>query len=381
MSFEEVVDYKNLLNGGLDACNGGRWKPSVQSFELTLLRHTSVNKKQLKERKYKPYKTNDFMLRERGKWRIIKAHKIKDRQVYKSFCKYELKPCTKNLIVNNNAASQVGKGTLYSIQTFKKGLVKATRKWKNDFYVVTFDFHDYFGSILHNKITEVIHLSDKESNKLLQQYVDIFPGNCGIGIGGEPSQDISIVFPSKIDKMLCCDKTVLDSGRYMDDGYAICHAKEEAIRVLENIRKVAEELGLILNEKRTKICWMKKDSIIWLKKRTFITNSGRIVMRLTRENVNEELRRIKYQKEKIDNGEMNRSIADASIECWCSYAFGYNSRRMMKRVIEAYMQTFDVPWSIAKVLMKKHHNGWLKSINNYLSERRIENEKSSACKQ
>lgn len=368
MSFKEITNYKNLLDSGLASCNGGRWKPSVQSFEMTLLRHTSKNKKRLESKNYKPYKTNDFLLRERGKWRVIKAHKIEDRQVYKSFCKFDLMPNTKNLIVENNSASQIGKGTLHSIKVFKNGLVKATRKWKNDFYVVTFDFHDYFGSIPHKKITDVVHLSDDDSRWLLQQYVDVFPTDKGIGIGGEPSQDISIVYPAKLDRMLLCNPKVFASGRYMDDGYAICHTKEDATAVLKNIRTVVSELGLELNEKRTKIAWMKKDTVIWLKKRTFITDSGRIVMRLSRENVRDELRRIKYQKDKIEKGEMPHSVAHISIECWCAYANGYNSKRMMKRVVEFYMKTFGIPWDVAKILLKKHHKGWLKTVNNYLEQ-------------
>jgi len=370
MSFEGAISFKNLLKYGEKCCNGGRWKPSVQSFEMTLLRNTSRNHKRLKERTFKPCKTNNFMITERGKWREIKAHKISDRQVYKSFCNEELKPSTERLIVPSNAASQVGKGTQYSIRRFRRDMAKATRKWGNDFYVITLDFHDYFGSIPHDRIIDEIGLTNEDSRWLLQQYVDIFPGDIGIGIGGEPSQDISVVYPSKLDRMLSCEPSVLASGRYMDDGYAICHTKEEAQRTLKKILEISDKLGLVINRKRTKISWMKKDSIVWLKKRTFITNTGKIVMRLTRENIRDEIRRVRYQKDQVVSGRMPIWVADVSIECWCAYARDYNSRRAMKRVINVYMQEFDVSWKVARLLFKKSHTKWIKRVD---EERRKKN--------
>ena len=365
MSFTEITKYENLLLAGLQCCNGGRWKPSVQSYEMTLLRQTSRNKRELENHTYKPTKTNNFMLMERGKWRLIKAHSIKDRQVYKSFCTHELKPMTQTYIMENNSASQINKGTHYSIKRFRRGLAKATRKWGNDFYVVTFDFHDYFGSIPHDNIINNIVLSDDCSMWLLEQYVNMFPSDKGIGIGGEPSQDISVAYPSKLDRMLACNPKVIDSGRYMDDGYAICHTKEDAREVLNSILNMANKLGLVINQKRTKICWMKKDSVTWLKKRTSISNSGKIIMRLTRENVKEELHRLNVQKKLVDSGIMPREIADISIECWCAYAMGYDSRKIMMRVVKTYMQLFDVPWNVAKILFKRRNRGWIRKISSW----------------
>lgn len=360
MSFEETVDYKNLLNAGLKCCNKGRWKPSVQSFEMTLLRRTSRNKSKLINGTYKPHKTNNFTLKERGKIRCVKAHKIQDRQVYKSFCNHEIKPSTQNRIVPTNSASQEEKGTEHSIKQFRQGLAKATRKWKNDFYVITLDYHDYFGSMPHASIVDTIYLSDEASELLLKQYVNSFEGDKGIGIGGEPSQNISIVYPSKIDRMLYCEKCVIASGRYMDDSYAIVHTKDEARYVLNKIRVMSDSLGLIINEKRTKISWMKRDTVLWLKKRTTVSETGKIKMRLTRKNVRDEIRRIKYHKTLVESGDMPRYIPDVSIECWCSYARPYDSNNQMIKVLKYYSDAFDVPWDLAKILLKRRHTGWIK---------------------
>lgn len=362
MSFDNVVDYGNLLRAGNKCCLNGRWKPSVQIFEMTLLRKTSRNKSRLLKRTYRPRKTHNFKIKERGKVRVIKAHAIEDREVYKSFSHNEFKPMFASRVVDNNAASQPGKGTEYSIKGFRNGISKAYRKWGKDFYVVVFDYSDYFGSMNHETVKNKLYGLDEGSKWLIGQYIDLFPGNCGIGIGGEPSQDISVVFPSSLDRMLMCDRRVLDSGRYMDDGYAICHTKEDARSVLSDIRKMSDKLRLTLNEKRTRIFWMKKDSVVWLKKRTFISDTGKIYMEITNRNVRDEIRRIKKQKELIDEGLMPRFVADISIECWCAYAKNYNSYNKMWRVVDFYSETFGVPWSECKVLLRRTHKGWRKKI-------------------
>ena len=364
MSYSDVYDFKNLLNVGLDCCKGGRWKYSIQAFEMTLLRNTAANKKKLESGKYKPKKTNNFKLCERGKWRDIKAHHITDRQVYKSFCNNELDKVIKNQVLENNSASQVGKGTDHSIRLFRKGLTKAYRKFGRDFYVVTADYHNYFGSIVHDKVSDIIHLSDEQSANIMTQYIDIFDGNIGIGIGGEPSQKISVVYPSKIDRTLACDKRVISSGRYMDDIFVICHLKSEAQDILKIIINMSNGLGLQLNMKRTKISYMQKDSVVWLKKRTHLTESGKIIMELTRKNVRDEVRNIKRQKEQIENGERPLRSAFESIQCWSSYAVKYNSRQQMMRAIKFFMEQFNVPWDIAKKLFKKKNSGFIKACVN-----------------
>lgn len=359
MSYNEVLSFQNLIQAGNECCKGSRWKHSTQAFELTMLRNTARLRKRVLEGSYRPEKTYDFILMERGKRRYIRSHKISDRQLYKSLCAHEIKPAIASRILRSNAASQVGKGTDYSIKLFRQALAKAYRKWRRDFYVITFDYHDYFASIPHDRIPDAVGLTDERSGAILKQYIGVFPGDKGIGIGGEPSQDIAVVYPSRLDRMLACDSRVLASGRYMDDGYAICHTRDEARAVLGSIRRMSERLSLILNEKRTRISCMAKDSVTWLKKRTSISPSGRIIMKLTRKNIRDEIRRIRYQRKETDAGRMPFRAVLESMVCWCSYAGKYNSHRQMLRVLDVFAQAFDLPWNFVRELFKRRHKGWL----------------------
>lgn len=355
----ECKDFEALLRCGEKCCNGGRWKQSIQAFEMCLTRNTATAKRELENKTFKPQTTNNFMIKERGKWRAIRAHPVKDRQIYKSFCQHYLREHIDNLVADCNNASQKGKGTDRSIYQFGQALARAYRKWGRDFYVITYDYHNYFGSIPQKEIAKVLNITDSDALLLLEDYINLFPE--GVGIGGEPSQDIAVSYAHSIDKMLITDKRVDRSGRYMDDGYATVQNKDDARAVLNNIKEKSNSLGLVINNKRTRISHMTKDSVIWLKKRTFISDTGAIVMRLTRENVRDRLRTTKLHKKLVDNGTMPRLAADMSIECWCSYAYPYKAYHQMQRVVNDYVETFNIPWSEAKFLLHKRRSKWNKS--------------------
>lgn len=356
MSFQDVTKYENLLREGEKSCNGGRWKSRNQIFEINILRNTSRNRKRLLNGTFKYRRTHDFALRERGKWRHIQSHHISDRQVQKAFCKYELLPATENKILPNNAASQVNKGTDYMIRQFRADLSHAYRVCKGrHFYVFVYDFHNYFGSIPHEQSLREIgqSLSDDQSRKMLHEYADIFSGEVGYGIGGEPSQVIAVTYPASIDRMIACNPDVLGSGRYMDDGYAITKTLEAAHKVEQDFIAAAQRKGLVVNEKRMQIYNMEKDVITFLKKRTSMTESGKIIMRLTRENIRDEIRRIKYQKKEYDAGRMPMESIEQSIECWSAYAVKYQSYKARVRVLDCYAKTFGIPWENVRKYLKK----------------------------
>ena len=358
--YDEAVSYANLLECAEKSVNGSRWKPSVQVFNLHL--STSVQKihdKAIHEG-YKPSRTNNFTICERGKVRRIKAHPIEDRAFYKSWVKYDLLPHVQSKILESNTASQKGKGTDQAIQHFKRELEKAVRKWGSNFYVITTDYHDYFGSLPHDKILEMLRFEDPRSQKVLEDYLKLFPGGKGIGIGGEPSQVTAIVYTSIVDRTILCNSPATASGRYMDDSWAICHTKEEANQVLDTFIKKSKEFGLQMNEKRTQIYHMTTDTVIWLKKRTHIDKkTKKVIMQLTRKNVRDCIRRIHFYKKQTDKKLMPKRIAFESIQCWAVYAKRYNANKQLARVLNEFGNVFDVKWEIMRKLRNKKTDGWI----------------------
>lgn len=347
----DFTDFRELLNDGKKCCNGYRWKQSVQMFEMHIIRWTAKNRRELISYKWNPRKTHDFIINERGKKREIKAHYIRDRQVYKAYNRLVLKPSFESLLIETNSASREGKGTHYAIKRFRQDLAYAYKKCGTDFYIVTYDFHNYFYSINHDQIYNDILNCVIDRPDIFETYLSIFEE--GVGIGGEPSQTIAITYPHKLDRHLLCSQRVLRSGRFMDDGYAICKTKEDAQIVLKEVYEYSYNLKLIINEKHTRISYMKEDSVIFLKKRTRITKSGKIIMHLTRKNVNSELRRIRYQANS-ENQPMESILQ--SFHSWCSYALKYGGYYQVIRVSHYFSNMFNIPYEEVIKLWKNDKN-------------------------
>lgn len=347
LSFNEVTEYKHILECAKKVCNGGRWKAGTQMFEMNILQWTADIKRKLDNDEYEFKPTNNFTIKERGKTRDIKAHHISDRAVMKAYSKYELCPAVEGLIMNNNSASQKGKGTDHAIIIFREALAHAYKKFGTDFCVGTYDFHDYFGSIPHDKAIEKIgsRLSH-EGKELFEKYSKLF--EVGYGIGGEISQITSIAYPSSIDREIACQPFVIASGRYMDDGWFITETKEEAQKVHAIIDKKSKEHGLTINEKRTGISRMKYESVTFLKKRTKITKSGQIVMKLTRKNIRNRKRAI--EKQKNDNIPMLSIVQSA--QSWFSYARKYRSDKAKMDLAKKFSNKHKIGWDNTKIIMR-----------------------------
>lgn len=75
----------------------------------------------------------------------------------------------------------------------------------------------------------------------------------GVDIGSQPSQNIGIVYPYRLDNYAKIVKAVKGYGRYTDDSYAIARTREELLELLDGLEKEAKEYGLIINRKKTRI--------------------------------------------------------------------------------------------------------------------------------
>lgn len=74
-----------------------------------------------------------------------------------------------------------------------------------------------------------------------------------VNIGDQLSQVIGIYYPYPIDNYVKYVRQQKFYGRYMDDWYIMNPSKEELEDLLENICKIAAELGIHINRKKTRI--------------------------------------------------------------------------------------------------------------------------------
>ncbi len=64
----------------------------------------------------------------------------------------------------------------------------------------------------------------------------------------------------------------------MDDGYIIHQNKEYLAECLNNIRKICDDLGIVLNDKKTQIVKLLH-GFIWLKAKIYLPEMGKVVKR------------------------------------------------------------------------------------------------------
>ena len=118
----------------------------------------------------------------------------------------------------------------------------------------------------------------------------------------------------------------------MDDSYLIAD-RATCESALEAITAMSAAMGLPLNTKATRITPLNQ-GFRYLKKRIMITETGRIVMRLQRDNIRRERQRVVKNELMVASGEMSRESADQSWQSWRSYATRYDARTTLATMDE-----------------------------------------------
>lgn len=150
----------------------------------------------------------------------------------------------------------------------------------------------------------------------------------GVDIGNQVSQDVGIVHPYRIDNYISIVMGCKLFGRYTDDTHVISNSKEFLLTVLEGVKQIAEEYGIIINEKKTRIC--KLSSFYrYLQIGYSLTDTGRVIRKIHPKAVTRERHKLKAYKRKLDAGEMTYSDVENSFKSW----LGGNWKRMSKQQI------------------------------------------------
>lgn len=328
----EIFDGNVLYESFLRAKQGSDWKPQVQRFEMNYLFELAELQKELESDSYTFQPSTEFTLHERGKVRRITGEQIKDRVSKHALCDEILTPSVRKYLIYDNSASIKGKG----IDFARKRLLAHLRKYyhqhgSNDGYILLIDFSKYYDNIQHEKLMEqfekyihdekalsflravidrskvdVSYMTDEEYagcmdrvfNSLEYQNVDksLLTGEKfmrkHLNIGDQVAQVAGIIYPIPIDNYVKIVKGVKFYGRYMDDSYAIHESKEFLEELLQGIIAVANELGITVNIRKTRIC---KLSSLWrfLQVQYSLTDTGRVIQKINPKRLTNMRRKMK----------------------------------------------------------------------------------------
>ena len=317
------MNFEELLNSTNKVIRGVSWKSSTQSYILKRLIWVSNTHNRIQSKTYKTKGYNEFTIHERGKPRLIRSCHISDRTVQKTFNETVLKPRIYPKLIYDNSASQKGKGPDCALRRLKTHLCKFYRKHRNNGYALLLDFKNYFGNIdkeiLIAKLSKVLEPDELE-------FMKIFLNNDkdGLGLGSEVNQTCAIFYANDLDHFIKEKLRIKYYARYMDDSYLIHEDKRYLEYCFEEIKKICERDGIILNERKCKIINFKTDNLNFLKKQIRLADSGKIITRPIKRNYIRRKHRLVEQSKLIKRGIITSKNVDDSYESWRGFITKYD---------------------------------------------------------
>ena len=362
---------------------GSKFKYATQLFEMNHLLYTAMLQKSLRDGTYTPEQGNKFLIRERGKPRYITSNTMADKTINHITSDEILTPALCKYLIYDNGASQKGKGVSFHRRRFEAHLHKYFMKYgTNEGYILLGDFSGYYANIPHDKCLKVLEhflsrsldnpeelrytlwllsekfktfrvdvsrFTDEEIQAMREGKVnpmlnlnaepETLTGQKflekGVDIGNQDSQVIGLIYPYKFDNYAKIIAGIKGYGRYTDDFYAISESRETLKNLLDGLRRIAREFGIIINERKTRI--VKLSSFYrHLQNGYSLTETGRIIRKINPKSITRERRKLKAYKRLLEAGKITYSEIENIFKSW----MGGNFRRMSHRQIYNMSELF-----------------------------------------
>lgn len=387
MSNNVFLDANVIYDAGNKAMSGSKFKYATQLFEMNHLLYTAMLQKSLSEGKYNPEQGSKFLISERGKPRFITSNTTADKTINHIICDEILTPALSKYLIYDNGASQKGKGVSFHRKRFEVHLHKYFMKYAaNDGYILLGDFSGYYANIPHDKCYEVLahflkrsvknpeelrytldllakifitfrvdvsRFSDDEIQNMYKSKVDqmlnlnadpkTLTGEkflCkGVDIGNQTSQNIGIIYPYRFDNYAKIVAGIKGYGRYTDDFYAIAHDTETLRNLLEGLRVIAKEYGLIINERKTRIVKLS-GFYRHLQNGYSLTETGRIICKINPKSITRERRKLKAYKRLLDVKKITYNEIENIFKSWMGGNYKRMSHRQIFNMSELFIKLF-----------------------------------------
>lgn len=145
--------------------------------------------------------------------------------------------------------------------------------------------------------------------------------------------------PRYITSNTMVDKTVKGYGRYTDDSYAIARTREELLELLDGLEKEAKEYGLIINRKKTRIVKLSSE-FRHLQVCYSLTETGRVVRKISPKNITRERRKLKAYKRLLDSGRIDYATVENAFKSWLGSHWKYMSHDQVYNMSSLYYELF-----------------------------------------
>ena len=395
MMYEEIIcDANNLYEAYVASIKGSKWKESVQKFMLQFMRHIFEIRDDLLNRTLTNGPVREFTQNERGCVRPITSISLKDRIVRHVLIDELIMPAVRTHIIYDNCASVKGRGIDLQRKRFEIHLRRYYREYGNEGYILFGDFSKFYDNIIHEiakqqlldlfdnddfldwlltlifdgfKI-DVSYMSDEEFESCM---TDLFIKNeyrkipksqligekwmeKSVNIGDQLSQVLGIYYPHRIDNFVKYVKSEKFYGRYMDDWYIMSPSKARLKELLDDIHSIAIELGIHINEKKTRIVKISS-KFKFLQIKYTLTKNGKIVKRINPKRATSMRRRLKKLALKVESGELPYDNVENMFKGWMGSFYKLLSKNQRKNMLSLYEELFNKTITISnkKLIIKE----------------------------
>lgn len=363
----------NLIKGYRSAEKASGWKDSTQRYGLNILKETEKLRSELLNGSYEQTKGTEFTVNERGHTRLIKAMTTRDTVLQHSLCDNILLPLLRPYLIHDNGASLKGKGISFTRRRLEEQIHKYYRRHGNEGYVLLIDFRKFFDNIRHDKLIDAIHekIPDESLKWLIGKLLKIYEVDVSytddenimnkvfnaleyakvdkskltgkrfmrksLGIGASVSQIAGVFYPTPIDTYCKAVMRCKCYQAYMDDRIVIHESKDFLKRLLEGIKRIADTLGLFINERKTQIVKLSH-GFTWLKVRYILTGTGKLIKRIPRDIITRERRKLKKLARKVIRGEMDITKYREQYKSWRGDKKAYHAYHMLQNMDQLYKE-------------------------------------------
>ncbi len=318
MNLNELFTLEKLNNAFYEEAKASYWKESTQRYRANLLVNNIKLQEELLNNEYKILPTHDFKISERGKIRSISAPAMRDAIVQKILNQYILLPQLSKYFIYDNYASLEGRGTSMARKRVLVMLQRHIKKYGNNGYVLQVDIKNFFGSINHATLIEML---DKKLNadndvKNLIYYIINNSSNSdtGLNLGAEMPQTLSGFYLFELDNYI---KTVLKTkfyARYADDMLICVQTKEEAKQLLKQIEMKLSKVHLAVSKKKTHVIKLSH-GFTYLKIKYNI-DDNKIITRPVHNKIQRERGRLRKYKNKCNKKELAETEVYKMYNSW-----------------------------------------------------------------
>lgn len=333
--WEKIISFGALYDGLKKARRNVMWKDSVLGYSLDGIRNTVKLRQELLDGTYRISPYQIFTIHE-PKEREIVATRIRDRQFQRSLCDNALyRDMTKGFIYDN-CACQRGKGVDFALGRMETHLRRYYRKHGSNGWVLRCDIRHYFPETPHEVAKAALRkrVKDPDVLKAAEMIVDSFKGNRGIGLGSQVSQLVELAVLDDVDHYIKERLRIRHYIRYMDDFVLISYDREELERAKLEITAKVNALGLQMNRK-TQIAPLKH-GIRFLKWRFILTDTGKVIRKMSGQNAAKEARKLKKLAGKIRRGDIPAEYLWTSFQSWRANAMRGNTHFIVLKMEKLY---------------------------------------------